>query len=116
MEWLTVDSVIKCGHRGTVVNVPSQEWVRVVRPGGPRPVLVDDDPQGRTIRGCPNSGPNIKKCGRTLKVTAGYSTWLRVDGAAVVLSHLDGLTDGSPPGAVHYRVTDPRQDFLRGDR
>lgn len=110
MEWITLDSVVKCGHRGKLVLEARQEWVRIGVP-----VLVDDDPEGREINGCPNSGPNIKRCGRSLRVKTGYSEWIRVDERAVVLSHLDGFTDGTPPGAVHYNVTDPRQDLVRAD-
>lgn len=119
MEWITVASTIKCAHEGTVRNVPSQQWVRVAASGedsGAPVVLVDSDPEGRTIGGCPNSGPDIKKCGLTLQVDKGYSEWIRIGGRAVVLSHLDGRTDGTLPGTVHYHVTDPRQDFLRADR
>ena len=44
----------------------------------------------------------------------GYSAWLRVDGHRVVLSTLDGLTDGTPPGTVHYTVRYPAS--VRGGR
>lgn len=110
MEWITLDSVIKCAHKGRIENVNQQDWVRI-----DVPVLVDNDPEGRDIDGCPNSGPNIKKCGKTLKVATGYSEWIRIDGHAVVLSHLDGLTDGTLPGTVHYNVEDPKQEFVRAD-
>jgi hypothetical protein len=110
MEWITVNSVIKCDHAGVIENVNRQDWVRIEVP-----VLVDDDPEGRDIDWCPNSGPNIKKCGKTLKVHVGYSTWIRIDGHAVVLSNLDGLTDGTVPGTIHYKVEDPKQEFVRAD-
>jgi hypothetical protein len=110
MEWITVDSVIKCDHAGRIQNVNRQDWVRIEVP-----VLVDNDPEGRDIDLCPNSGPDIKKCGKTLKVDVGYSEWIRIDGHAVVLSNLDGLTDGTVPGTVHYKVEDPMQNFVRAD-
>lgn len=121
MDWITIESVIKCGHDGKIRNEPSQEWVRI----GQRPdddadqrplVLVDSDPQGREIVACPNFGANIKPCKKTLRVAKGYSEWIRIDGQRVVLSHLDGLTDGTPPGTVHYDVRDPKQTFVRADR
>lgn len=112
MEWVTAKAVIKCAHDGTVQNKPSQDWVTV----GRVPVLVATDPEGRDITACPNYGPTIKPCVKTLKVATGYSTWLRVDGKRVVLSHLDGLTDGTPPGVVHYTVRNPGQDFVGADR
>lgn len=109
-EWITLDSVIKCDHKGVIQNVNQQDWVTI-----DVPVLVDNDPEGRDIDWCPNSGPTIKKCGKTLKVAVGYSTWIRIDGHAVVLATLDGLTDGTPPGVVHYTVEDPTQMFVRAD-
>ncbi|MDM4722259.1 hypothetical protein QTQ03_22700 [Micromonospora sp. WMMA1363] len=111
MRWIHRGSLIECDHDGRVVNVASQRWVTI----GGAPVLVDADPQGKAILGCPNFGPTIKPCLRTLRVTAGYSSWLRVDGQRVVLSNLDGLTDGSPPGLVHYTVRDPSQSFVEAD-
>jgi len=112
MEWIIERSVVKCGHQGRVVNVPSQRWVRV----SGSPVLVENDPEGRSIVACPNYGPTIKPCTTTLRVITGYSTWLRIDGRAVVLSHLDGITDGTVPGTVHYTVNDPRQAYVRADQ
>lgn len=115
MEWIIKESVIKCAHLGVVDNVNSQDWVRIVHDDEPVPVLVDDDPQGRDINGCPNSGAYVKKCSQTLEVKVGYSEWIRIDGKAIVLSHLDGLTNGTPPKKVPYNVTDPKQLFVRAD-
>ncbi|HET6214416.1 MAG TPA: hypothetical protein VFE14_16240 [Micromonosporaceae bacterium] len=112
MEWITDDSVIRCGHDGRVDNVPRQRWVRVAG----APVLVDDDPERRSIAACPNYGPTMKPCTTTLRVSQGYSSWLRVDGHRVVLSNLDGLTDGTVPGTVHYTVRDPMQRLVRADK
>lgn len=111
MEWIDEESVIKCDHDGRVTNRPSQRWVTI----GGVPVLVEPDPPGREIVACPNFGPTIKPCAKTLKVAVGYSGFVRIDGREVVLSHLDGFTDGTPPGLVHYRVRDPRQHFVRAD-
>jgi hypothetical protein len=112
MEWVTAQAVIKCAHDGGVENKPSQHWVTVQGV----PVLVADDPEGRGITACPNYGPTIKPCAKTLKVATGYSTRVRIDGAPVVLSHLDGLTDGTPPGVVHYTVRDPGQRLVEADQ
>ena len=112
MEWLTTSSVIKCGHDGRVENQPSQTWVRI----GGSPVLVDNDPEGRGIKACPNFGPTMKPCAKTLKVQEGYSRWLTIGGHSVVLSNLDGLTDGTVPGTVHYTLRDPRQTYVRADK
>ncbi len=111
MRWVTDRATVTCGHEGRVENVPGQSWVTV----DGAPVLVEDDPPGRTIAGCPNIGPTVKPCTRTLAVAAGYSVWLRVDGRAVVLSNLDGLTDGTLPGTVHYQVREPGQSHVEVD-
>jgi hypothetical protein len=111
MDLITTSSVIVCDHQAKVIAQASRTWVKV---GGP-PVLVDNDPEGRVVSHCPNIGPTMKPCTTTLRVAAGYSGWIKVDGKAVVLSNLDGLTDGTVPGTVHYRVRDSRQHFVRAD-
>ena len=108
MELVLERAVIKCGHDGSVANVARQQWVRV----DGSPVLVDDDPEGRSIAGCPNVGATMKPCTKTLKVIRGYRDWVRVDGHRVVGDDLDGLTDGTVPGTVHYTVRDPGQRFV----
>lgn len=108
MEFVTERSTIRCGHDGTVVTVASQRWVRV----SGAPVLVAPDPQGRAVVACPNVGPTMKPCTATLTVAAGYSTFVRIKDKAVVLSNLDGLTDGTVPGTVHYQVRAVRQHFV----
>jgi hypothetical protein len=111
MKLVTVRAVLRCGHDGRVQNAASQHWVTV----GGDDVLVDDDPQGRAVAGCPNIGPTMKPCTTTLAVQSGYSTWIRVDGDRVALSSVDGLTDGTVPGTVHYTVRDPGQTFVGAD-
>lgn len=106
---VTERSTIRCGHGGAVDLRASQRWVTV----GGAAALVADDPQHRRITGCPNVGPTIKPCTATLTVSAGYSTFVHVDGHAIVLSTLDGLTDGTVPGTVHYQVRATRQSFVR---
>jgi hypothetical protein len=111
MDVITDKATIHCGHDGNVNNKASQRWVTV----GSAPVLVDNDPEGRDITACPSYGANIKPCAKTLVVDVGYSTWIRVDGKRIVLSNLDGLTDGTVPGTVHYQVRDPWQAYTRAD-
>jgi hypothetical protein len=111
VELIPVTATVRCGHDGLVQNVAGQRWVSV----SGAPLLVDADPEGRTIGACPNYGPTMKPCARTLRVIAGYSSWLRIGGQRIVLSTLDGLTDGTVPGTVHYTVRDPAQRFVRSD-
>ncbi|MEE3921615.1 hypothetical protein V2I01_35175 [Micromonospora sp. BRA006-A] len=110
MRWIHRDSLITCGHDGRVRNRPSQDWVTVQAV----PVLVRPTRRTRHHR-LPQLRPDDQPCLHTLTVTVGYSTWVRVDRQPVVLSHLDGLTDGTPPGTVHHQVRDVRQRFLGAD-
>jgi hypothetical protein len=111
MRFLTEKANLKCLHKGVVRNKRSQDWVTVEN----HSVLVDNDPESRDIDRCPNRGPHgIKACGKTLKVRQGYSVFIRVDGHAVCLDSLWGLTDGTPPGIVKYNVVDPGQTFVAG--
>ena len=109
MLWLTDQAVLVCLHElGRVSNQPSQQLVKV----GGEPVLVENDPEGRSISWCPNIGPTIKPCSTTLKVTVGYSTFLKIDGHRICLDTVRGLTDGTPPGVVEYKVRTPGQGLV----
>ena len=108
MRLLLERGVVRCGHDGQVANVPSQEWVRV----DGSPVLVEQDPVGRSISMCPNVGLNIKPCTSTLVVRTGYSSFISIGGAPACLETVVGFTDGTPPGLVEYTVRDPGQGFV----
>jgi hypothetical protein len=108
-ELLVLSCAVRCDHDGKVQNKESQDWVLV---GGDDPVLRNDDPESRDINWCPNQGINIKRCTKTLKVEKGYSNFVTLGGKAVVIANLQGKTDGTPPGAVYYRVRDPGQRFI----
>lgn len=111
MRWLTEDAKLTCKHDlGIVENVPSQSFVTIAK----RKVLVDVDPEGRAINGCPNRGPAIKPCLLTLPVQTGYSHFLRIGGHRVCLDTVTGFTDGTPPGVVKYLVKEPGQPFVEG--
>ncbi|WP_020576030.1 hypothetical protein [Actinopolymorpha alba] len=112
MRWVTAAAVITCGHDGRVKNKPSQGWVTI----GGVPVLVAADPEGRTITACPNAGPTMKPCATTLRVAKGYSTWLTIGTHRIVLDNLDGLTDGTVPGTIHYQVRQSGQAYVGADR
>ena len=110
MKILVESGTVRCGHDGLVANLASRPWVRV----NGSPVLVDNDPEGRAISRCPNVGATMKPCARTLQVQTGYSTFVRVDGHAICLDTVTGLTDGTPPGGVKYTVRDAGQTFVQG--
>ena len=105
---VTEKGTLQCEHLTALENKPSQDVLRIE---GSR-VLVDNDPEGRRIHGCPNLSPATRPCITSLLVEHGYSTFVAVGGHAVVLSTLQGLTDGTPPGATHYVVRDPGQNFV----
>ena len=109
MKLLTQDSVLICAHVLGKVDVRATQ--RLVTIDGRR-VLVEVDPESRPIRGCPNVGATIKPCQLTLRVQVGYSDLLRIDGRRVCLDTVTGLTDGTPPGMVPYRVRSPRQTLV----
>ena len=109
MKWLTEDAVINCKHELGIVGIaPSQDLVTIEH----RKVLVENNPEGRPISGCPNIGATIKPCTTTLKVEEGYSDLLRINGLRICLDTVTGLTDGTPPGVVKYTVRIPGQEFV----
>lgn len=109
MNFLTEDAVIVCRHElGRVSLEPANHWVTI----NARRILVDDDPEGRPIAGCPNLGVTIKPCNQTLVVRSGYSGFIRIAGRRVCLDTVTGLTDGTPPGTVEYYVRSPGQSLV----
>jgi hypothetical protein len=110
MRWLTEDATLVCDHGGRIKIETSQNFVRIAN----RRVLIEPDPQGRSIGGCPNSNPTIgiRSCLHTLVVKEGYSTFVSIAGKPVCLDSVQGLTDGTPPGVVNYKVRDPGQTLV----
>lgn len=109
MLLLTIDATIVCTHElGHVKTIATQNLVTIEE----RLVEVEADPEGREINGCPNTGPAIKPCTLTLAVKQGYSSLLRIDGRRVCLDTVRGFTDGTPPGAVEYKVRNAGQGFV----
>lgn len=108
MFWLTEDATLVCRHEmGRVQIEPTQTLVTV----SGRRTLVEKDPEHRPITGCAELPP-LKPCTTTLPVREGYSGLLRIDGRRVCLDTVIGLTDGSPPGVVLYKVRHAGQDLV----
>ena len=106
---MTDRAILVCAHElGIVGIVPTQAWVTI----DGRAVLVEKDPENRPIAGCPNVGPTIKPCLTTLVVKEGYSDWLRIGGRRICLDTVTGITDGTPPGVVKYKVRSPGQEWV----
>ncbi len=109
MKLLSAAAVLACDHVSGLVGLsPTQEWVRAAGV----PLLVRDNPEHRSITGCPNYGATIKPCLTTLAVQEGYSGFVRIGGRPVCLDTVKGLTDGTPPGIVHYAVRNPGQTLV----
>ena len=111
LKFLTVDAKITCKHITGVVQLCTPQNLVFVKG---RRVLVANDPQAKRISGCANYGATIKPCTLTLKVDKGYSSFIHINGRAVCLDNLTGLTDGTPPGTVQSVVRNPGQHFVEG--
>lgn len=110
MLWLTENAILVCTHEtGVVINTTTQNFVTINH----KRVLIENNPENRTIVGCPNIGVGIKPCTTTLKVNQGYSNFVRIKGYRVCLSTIIGLTDGTPPGIVAYKVRSAGQNMIR---
>jgi hypothetical protein len=112
MRWLVEDATLICDHGGRVAIDPVQALVRIEK----RRVLVARDPESRSISACPNANPviGLRPCLKTL-VAHGYSSFVKIQGRKVCLDSIRGLTDGSPPGTVNYKVVDPAQAFVSAE-
>ena len=109
MNVLTEDAVILCDHGpGKVTIVATQDLVTIEQ----RRVLVARDPEGRDIVGCPNISTPNKPCMKTLDVKKGYSDLVFITGHAACLDTVTGLTDGTLPGTVFYKVKTPGQALV----
>jgi hypothetical protein len=109
MRILTEDARLICDHKlGRVEITPSQQFVTIAA----RRVIVEPDLEHKKIKGCPNIQITIKPCRETLAVKEGYSSLLRIAGARVALDAVRGLTNGTPPATVEYRVDEPGQTLV----
>jgi len=108
---LTEDAVLVCKHELGRVGIETKQKLVTIHG---RRVLVEPDPEGRPIKGCPMVVP-FKPCLVTLLVREGYSKLLSIGGIKVCLDTVTGLTDGTPPGTVMYKVNDAGQKLVAGD-
>jgi hypothetical protein len=110
MKVLSEKALLVCDHELGHVQIGARQ--SLVRIRGDR-VLVDNDPETKTIKGCPNTNPltGILPCRTTLKVESGYSGLVKIDGRRVCLDTVTGRTDGVPP-QFHYKVRNPGQQLV----
>jgi uncharacterized Zn-binding protein involved in type VI secretion len=112
MRILTLGGILCCDHQAGIVALAASQSLVTIQGV---PVLVQGDPLGKGIAGCPNAGVTIVPCTATTAVTAGHSTLLRIDGRPVCLDTITGLTNGTPPGLVQFAVREPGQALVRSD-
>jgi hypothetical protein len=116
---LTLNAILKCVHvNGLVINTHSQDWLTITEPSArdgraqkSTPMLIQPDPERRTIVGCPMINVGILPCLLTLSVRTGYSEFVSVGGQRLCLKSVTGLTNGSP-GIQEYRVESAGQNFV----
>jgi len=111
MKILTQSALLTCDHLNGVVDIKIEFCQDFVFIEG-QPVLRWMDPEFKEIKGCTNAGATIKPCQVTLPVDQGYSKLIFIEERAVCLDTITGLSDGTPPGIVNYRVCDPGQNFV----
>lgn len=109
MRLLTEDAKLVCKHEKGIVQIQATQQLVTIRQ---RRLLVEINPEGRSIDGCPMYGPTIKPCKLTLPIKEGYSNLLRIQGRRICLDTVWGLTDGTPPGTVRYEVRQAGQDLV----
>lgn len=109
MRPLTKRARVHCGHRngGTVKQSNKFGFVRINKSA----VLVRNDTLGVPVQGCVVTPP-LKPCLVTIAETAGRSKMLFIKGVPVLLTSVDGLTSGDPPGTVGYHAASAGQNFV----
>jgi hypothetical protein len=112
MKLVVQSAIVCCDHQSGIVAIAASQSLVTVNGVA---VLVEGDPVGKGIAGCPNLGATIKPCTTTTSVTDGYSSLLRIDGRKVCLDTVTGLTDGTPPGTVKHSVRSPGQILVGSD-
>jgi hypothetical protein len=109
MKILTDRADLRCDHGPGKVDIEASQKLVMIND---LPVLVKPDPENRKITGCPMTGAFIKPCTNTFAVKTGYSDLLKIDNQQVCLDTVTGLTNGTPPGGVYYKVLDPGQKWV----
>lgn len=114
-EVLTEDAVLRCDHGGTVGLAPRLDWITIVG----RRLLVEDDPLGRPIHGCPMLTPTTPRCTRTITVdeTPSYAAFVTAraggdDARRLCLATATGRTNWALVATVSYSVASPGQALV----
>lgn len=115
MRVLTESAILRCDHGGVVGLSPRQDWVRIEG----RRLLVEDDPLGRPVRGCPMITPTTPACAVTVSVSQApsYAAFVHVRSRGdkarrMCLDTTTGHTDWARLATVSYSVASPGQSFV----
>ena len=91
---LTTDSILQCGHGGTVKTISTAK----LKIDG-KPVLILGS-IGPVVQGCGTPVSSSSKPCTTVTVSGGQAQKLRVGGSPVMLDTVTGTTDGNPMGTL----------------
>jgi hypothetical protein len=96
-KYLNHNATLQCTHGGQVMMIPPpMRSLYIVE----SPVVTDVDLYEAMIIGCPQIGPGIKPCLKIIEILMGEAIQIEVDGETPILSSLEAMTDGVPPGMV----------------
>jgi hypothetical protein len=113
MLWLTDKAVMVCIHETGKVRINATQNLVFI---DGMPVLIEPDPEGKAIAGCPLAPPLMKPCLTTLRVRSGYSDLVTIEFKnaphRLCLDAVRGLTDGHPPGTYDYKVNFAGQSYV----
>lgn len=107
MRLLTTNSVILCGHAGTVVPVDIHNCMIYIDGNA---LLVRDDVETKLVARCPYVN-NTKPCTLTMAAQKGYSDFVFVNDKPVYLETVEGATNGDPPENI-YNVKKVNQNWV----
>src|SRR5205085_2673419 len=96
-NYLNHRAMLQCTHGGQVMLIPPPLRSLYVMQS---PVLTDMDLMKAMIIGCPQIGPGLKPCLKITMILMGRSLQIHVDGETPILSSLQAMTEGVPPGMV----------------
>ena len=109
MKFLVQSSLLTCDHGSGVVAIGALQ--AMVHVNGVA-VMVQGDFEAKGIAGCANAGPSIKPCTTTTAVTKGYSGHVFINNIPVALDDLEGVTDGTPPSTIPFKVRTVSQTLV----
>jgi len=109
MNILIQTSLLTCDHGSGVVAIGTLQSMVFINGVA---AMVKGDFEAKGVAGCANAGPSIKPCTSTTAVNKGYSSHVFINNIPVALDDLEGVTDGTPPSTIPFKVRTPAQYFV----